>query len=67
MEISGILFENLNENTEIYFEGFLEIDGEKINVIVFKNISKNGNEYFKIVQKKEKIDNQTTKKKIIKK
>lgn len=54
MKLKGILFENANENSKIIYNGFIEIEGKRIDVVVFSNISKSGKRFFKILPKIEK-------------
>lgn len=56
MELQGFLFENKNENSKIIYNGFIEIEGKRVDVVVFYNVSKLGERYYKILPKKENTE-----------
>ncbi len=56
MELQGFLFENVNNNSKVFYNGYIEIEGKRIDVVVFSNISKTGERYFRILPKKENTE-----------
>jgi hypothetical protein len=55
-KLEGVLFFNENPQSAIFLEGFLKIEGKRINVVVFSNVSKEGKKYLKILPKKENTE-----------
>ena len=48
-KITGAMFANTNNNLKApSFKGFIEIDGQKISIVLWKKTSKSGIEYYSI-------------------
>jgi hypothetical protein len=54
MEIKGYLFENKNTASKAVLKGYIMINNQKYYIVAFLNETKTGKKYLKLIQKRQK-------------